>query len=416
MARGAAGRWGRRSFSALAHRNYRLMWLGTLVSNTGDWMDQVALNWLVVSTTGSAFDLALVNLCRGLPILAFSLVGGAMADRLPRRQLMMITQTGAMLLAFVLAGMVLAGAAPIWAILLVAMGRGTFVAFNMPVRHSLISDLVPRADLPNAIALHSLTVNVTKIIGPAIAGLVIAGFGMGICFLLNALSFIVVLASLRAMQIPQAAPPPKPSLPLAKSIQEGVSYVRQDRIILMLVAIALVPTFFGQPYLSLLVLFAHDVFDIGPTGLGFLISCAAVGSVLGALGMASFPKAATSGLWMIGFLVVFGAVLVVFGLSPLLWAAPVLLLAAGASQIAYNATNNTILQLRTPDHVRGRVISILMLNRGLVQLGTAALAALAGVVGVQAALAASGGVIVLLGVGLWIKEPRLRQLQSDEAR
>lgn len=402
-----------KAFSALSHRNYRLMWTGTLVSNTGDWMDQVALNWLVVSTTGSAFHLALVNLCRGLPILLFVLVGGAMADRLPRRRLMMLTQSAAMALATFLAVMVIWGGAPVWAILLVATGRGIFTAFNMPVRHSLISELVPKSDLPNAIALHSMTVNLTKIIGPALAGLIIGTFGTGVCFALNAVSFIVVIRSLQAMRFPPD-PPRAPSQSLGRSILEGITYVRGERTVLLLVMIALVPTFFGQPYLSILTLFAHDVFRIGPEGLGILMAFAAGGSVLGALVLASFPALAASGWWMTVFLIGFGAVLLAFAASPYLMLAPLLLFAAGAFQIAYNATNNTILQMRVPNDVRGRVISILMLNRGLVQLGTAATAGVAGMIGPRWAMAGNGLVILLLGAFILLRERRVTTLTGNQ--
>jgi MFS family permease len=403
-------RWRRQTFSALSHRNYRLMWLGTLISNTGDWMDQIALNWLVVVTSGSPFELALVNLCRGLPILIFTLVGGAMADRLERRRLMMVTQSCAMLLAFVLAGMIFSGHASIPAILAVATARGIVIAFNLPVRHSLIPELVPAADLPNAVALNSLTMNTTKIIGPALAGLIIAWLGTGACFLFNGLSFLVVLWTLSAMQFPAAARAVS-DLSLRQSIGEGIAYVRQDRTMLLLLLIALVPTFFGQPYLTLLALFAHTVFHIGPEGLGLLTSCAAAGSVCGALMLASLPKVAASGRAMLGFLVAFGVLLCAFALNPILALAPVLLLGVGAMQIAYNASNNTILQMRAPNHMRGRVMSMLLLNRGLVQLGAAMSAALAGLIGAPYAVAGTALVIVLFATTISIRSRRIREIK-----
>ena len=388
--------WVRRTVSALAYRNYRLMWIGTLISHSGDWMDQIALNWLVIQMTGSPFDLALLNLCRGLPILAFTLVGGAMADRLERRRLIMITQTCAMLLALSLAAMVLTGTATLAAVLVIATARGIVISFNLPVRQSLIPELVPEADLPNAVALNSLTVNVTKIVGPTLAGLIIAGFGTGICFLVNGLSFIAVIWTLHAMRFPAVARKPS-ELSLRQSIAEGLGYVRNDRTVLLLVLIALVPTFLGQPYLTLLTLFARTVFDIGPGGLGLLTSCAAAGAVGGALMPAAMPRWAASGRAMLIFLIVFGAMLCAFALNPILALAPVLLLGVGAMQIAYNVSNNTILQMRVPNHMRGRVTSVLLLNRGLVQLGAALSAAAAGLIGPQYALASTGLVIVLFG-------------------
>lgn len=391
--------WTRRTFSALAHRNYRLMWIGTLISHTGDWIDLVALNWLVVTMSGSPFDLALVNLARGLPVLLFTLIGGVVADRWERRRLMMVTQTSAMLLAFVLAAMVFSGTASIVAVMLVAVGRGIIISFNLPVRHSLIPELVPAEDLPNAVALQSATQNVTKVVGPALAGLIIAAFGTGVCFLVNGLSFLAVLWTLGAMRFPPFQRKGE-QLSFRRSIAEGIGFVRNDRTVLLLVLVALVPTFFGQPYMTLLALFAYSVFEIGPQGLGLLTSAAAVGSVLGALVVASNPKWGSSPRAMLAFLMAFGLFLCLFALNPVVFLAPVLLLGVGAMHIAYSAANNTILQMRIPNHVRGRVTSVLLLNRGLVQLGAAASAGLAGLIGAPFAVAIAGLVIVLFGAAI----------------
>ena len=157
--------------AVLRHRNYRLLWIGTLFSNSGDWMDQIALNWLVLETTGSAAMLGLVNFCRAVPILALTLLGGVAADRFERRRLMMASQALGMVLAFLLALLVAIGQANIWVILAIAAGRGAMVAFNQPARHSLVSEIVPRDVLPSAIALNSLTFNLTKVIGPSAGGI-----------------------------------------------------------------------------------------------------------------------------------------------------------------------------------------------------------------------------------------------------
>ncbi len=399
------------TFAALRHRNFRLLWSGTLISHSGDWMDQVALNWLVLQMTDSAFYLGLVNFCRAIPILVFTLLGGAAADRVERRRLMMVTQSSAMLLAFVLAGLVISGTANILLVLVIATGRGIVIAFNLPARHSLIPELVPRNDLANAVALNSLTLNVTKIIGPALGGLIIAAYGTGACFLFNGLSFLVVIWMLWAMDMPPSTRA-RPESGIARSIAEGMRFVRDDRTILLLVLVAIVPTFFGQPYLHLLALFAHDVFDIGPGGLGLLTSCAAAGAVGGALLVASIPARAATGAAMLGFLLAFGALLCAFALNPVLWLAPALLFGVGAMHIAYNASNNTILQLRLPDHVRGRVLSVLLLNRGLVQLGTASLATLAGLVGPPLAVAASGLAMMVFATAIIVCSPTLRRLAA----
>lgn len=387
-----------RSFAALHHRNFRLLWGGTLVSNTGDWMDQIALNWLVISTTGDPFHLAALNFCRALPILVFTILGGAVADRIERRRMLMATQSCALALALVLAALVLNGHTPLWAILLVATARGMVVSFNLPARHSLIPQLVPPEDLPNAVALNSMTINITKIVGPMLAGVTIAAFGLGVCFVLNALSFTYVIWSLHRMQFPDRPKRETPSLPLGRSIAEGLAYTWNDRTLLLLVIAALVPTFFGQPYMALLTIFAHSVYETGPEGLGLLSACASVGSVCGAFMLASMPGWLSSTRAMLIFLMLLGTFLVLFALSPAMAIAVPFLFMVGAMNIACNASNNTLIQLRAPDHMRGRVMSIMLTNRGLAQLGVAAWAALSGLIGIQAAVALSGMSIVVLGL------------------
>ena len=402
--------WSARTFSSLRYRNYRLLWTGTLISNSGDWMDQIALNWFVVSTTGDPYYLALVNLSRAVPILVFTLIGGAVADRVERRKMLIATQASAMMLAFLLAAMVIAGHAPMWAVLLLAAGRGILMSFNMPARHSLISELVPTSELPNAVALNSMTINITKILGPGAGGLIIATLGTGACFLINGLSFLFVLWTLHSMKIaprPEAETKtgvqrPRPAESLIQSVGSGLRYTWSHTEILLLVLVSLVPTFFGQPYLVLLTLFAQDVFMTGPEGLGLLISCAATGSVCGALMLAGMPQWAASPRIMLIFVILFGVLLAVFATTSYMLLALPLLFAVGALNIAGNASNNTILQLRTAASMRGRVLSIMLLNRGLAQLGAATSAAIAGLIGVQATVAAAGCLIVAFGAYAFI--------------
>jgi MFS family permease len=399
------------TFAALRHRNYRLLWIGTLISHTGDWMDQIALNWLVLQMTGSPAHLGLVNFFRGAPIFVFALLGGVAADRLERRYLMMTTQGSAMLLAFVLAGLVFFEIADVWILVAVATCRGIIVSFNLPARHSLVSELVPREDLANGIALMSLTLNITKIIGPLIAGVVIGAAGVAACFALNGLSFIAVLWTLYSMDLPaQVADASEESF--GESLLQGFSFIRQHRVIRLLVLVALIPMFFGQPYLTMLAVFARDVYDLGPEGLGLLVACAAAGSVCGALMVASLSQASRRGTVMLGFLLAYGILLVSFSLNSWAVLAPPLLLAIGAMQIAYNASNNTILQLSVPDKMRGRVLSTLFLNRGLVAFGTAFVAFLASAIGPQLAMAATTSVMAIVAVALLLTSPTIRNFSA----
>ena len=403
---------GFRNISAvLRHRNFRLLWTGTLVSNTGDWMDQVALNWLVLETTGSAVYLGLVNLFRAVPILALTLIGGVAADRFERRRLMMASQAFGMVLAVLLAALVALGQTQIWIILAIAAGRGAMVAFNQPARHTLISEVVPRHILPSAIALNSLTFNLTKIIGPLLAGIIIAAWGTAACFAVNALSFIAVLWTLALMQFPPRALR-EGGESVLQSLAVGFAYLRTNRTVMLLVLVAFIPVFFGQPYLQLLALFAVEIFRVGPDGVGTLTACAAFGAMGGALVLATVPAATRSGATMLLVMLAYGLAICLFALTDdFHWAAGLLML-CGAGQIACNATNNILLQTIVPDEVRGRVLSVLLLNKGLVQLGTAAVAMLAAFTGVRWALLMSGSVVVLSACAVLVLAPSIRRLRT----
>lgn len=399
------------TFAALRHRNYRLLWAGNLISNSGDWIDQVALNWLVISTTHSPIYLGLVNMARGLPLVFFALVGGVVADRMDRRRMLMITQTCAMLFAVALAILVYLDEAPIWAILLLATGRGIVIAFNTPARHSLISELVPRQDLPSAVALNSVTLNFSKVVGPLASAAILASLGTAACFLANALSFTAVLAMLLIMDLPAKPVRESRRESVLDSLLQGIRYLRNDSVLLLLVLVALVPTFFAQPYVQLLAIFAHDVFDVGATGLGIMVAVAACGSIVGGLFAVWVQREARKGSAMLLFMAGFGLFLVLFAMSPSITIAIPLLFLAGAMHIAYNTSNNTILQMTVDDEYRGRVLSTLFMTRGLVSLGTAATATLAHFAGARIAMALMAGFVVLFAALLWVRAPRLRSLR-----
>lgn len=395
----------------LRHRNFRLLWSGTLVSNSGDWMDQVALNWLVLETTGSAFYLGLVNLCRAVPILALTLIGGVAADRFERRRLMMASQAFGMALAVTLAVLVALGHTQIWIILIIASGRGAMIAFNQPARHSLVSEVVPRHILPSAIALSSLTFNLTKIIGPLLAGIIIATWGTAACFAANALSFVAVLWTLALMQFPPQAQRTRGESVL-QSLRVGFVYLGTNRLMLLLVLVAFIPVFFGGPYLQLLALFTVEVFQAGPDVVGMLTACAALGAMGGALVLATVPQATRSGLMMLLVMLAYGAVICAFAVTgDIRWAGALLML-VGAGQIACNAINNILLQTIVPDEVRGRVLSVLLLNKGLVQLGTFTVATLAAFTGVRRAMLLSGSVVIVSAIALLLLAPALRRLRT----
>ncbi|MBI2955247.1 MAG: MFS transporter [Chloroflexi bacterium] len=398
-----------RTFSSLHHRNFRLLWIGTLISNSGDWMDMVAFNWLVLELTGSPFYLGLVNFCRAVPVLLLTIFGGVAADRVERRKLMMITQAIAMILALLLAAMVSLGIASVWAVMVIATLRGILMSFNLPARQTMLSDLVPRDNLSNAIALNSVTLAITRIIGPSLAGILISLVGVAGCFYINGISFLAVLWTLHAMEIPPWKKSPD-GVSVRQSLVEGFEYIRSRSTIMWLVVIALVPMFFGQPYITMLTVFARDVLDIGSVGLGVLTSASAFGAIIGALMLASLKSSAPWGAIMLLGMTAFGLLLIVFSYSTWPAISVLLLIAIGIVSASYNSSNNTLLQLNVPDEFRGRVLSTMFTSRGMVPLGTAMAGILAALFGIEAAVASMGAVIVLLGIVITIVVPSLRKL------
>jgi MFS family permease len=384
------------ALESLRHRNYRLLWSGNLISQTGDWMDQVALNWLVYQLTGSAFYLGVLNLCRLGPVLLFTLVGGVIADRVERRWLMFTTQTIAMVLAFVLAVLVSTGRVELWMVVLVAVGRGVALAFNFPARQSLISDLVPRELLSNAVALNQATANLTRVIGPTIGGILIATVGVAGAFYINGFSFLAVLWGLKLMRFPPRQVQARKGI--LTDLVGGLRYIQGRPDLRMLVLLALVPMILGMPYMTMLTVFASDVLQVGGSGLGLLVACSGGGAVCGALFIAS--RGSRSGRRRVMFfgLLGFGIALTIFAVSPWFWLSAGSLLAVGFSQQVYNAQNNALIQEEVDPEYRGRVLSTLFLNRGLVPLGTVIAGFGTDLFGPQVTLATMAGALLLMAL------------------
>ncbi len=400
----------RQTFSSLRHRDYMLFWMGTVTSQSGDWMDQIAFNWLILVISNSPLSLGLVNLCRAIPILLLVPLGGVAADHWERRKILMTTQSIAMFLAFILGALITTNLINIWEIYVIAALRGAIMSFNMPARQSLISNLVPKDDLPNAIALNSATTNLTRVLGPSLGGILIAIVGIDWLFYLNGLSFLAILYTLHLMKDTQKGGSKSQSHPL-QELKDGFVFLRGSKLLLYLALLGVVPMFFGQPYLTMLAVFARSVLRIGPAGLGLLTSTAAIGSIAGALTVASRRKAPRISvmLWEIMF---FGLALLLFSFSRWVSASLIFLFLAGASNIAYNATNNTLLQLNVPDSYRGRVLSVLFINRGIVPLGTAMTGLLAEKYGAPMALGFMATILIILSIAAYFSRPRMSDLKS----
>jgi predicted MFS family arabinose efflux permease len=400
------------TFGALQrHPNFRLYWAGALLSNVGTWMQTLAQSWLVYQLTGSALLLGTVNFLQGVPALFLSLVGGVLADRVERRTLMLVTQTAQMLLAFLLAGLTLAHVVRVEHVMAIAFLSGLVNAINTPVRQGIISDLVPRSDLQNAIAVSTAQFQTSQLLGPAIAGVVVAQAGAGWAFLLNGISFVAVIVSLVLLRLPPWKAPPH-KLSLWQSAKEGIAFVFHHEVLGTLVLIAAVPAVFARPLQqSLMPVFAESVLHVGAQGLGALMSATGAGALVGALCVASLSGFRRRGLLQLVMGIVYGVALVLFAGSRRVELSLALLFAGSACNMVFSSLNQTFLQSLAPDAMRGRVLSVLTLTTfGLMPLGSMAAGAAAQQWGAAVVVGVGGAVCALFALGVLLTRPRQRAL------
>jgi MFS family permease len=349
---GTARRYG---FGAFAHRNFRLFLFGQTVSLTGTWMQSIAQGWLVLLLTNSPFYVGLVSALGSLGVLVFTLYAGVIADRTDKRRTVVITQTLQMLQAFALAALVWSGEVTTESVMALAAFLGVVSAFDIPTRQAFIVEMVGKDDLMNAIALNTSVFNLTRVLGPVLAGFLIGAQGVAICFFLNGLSYLAVIGSLLAMRLPPYTPHATP-LSAWQGFREVVAYLRGDRRASTLVALTAIISIFGFPYLVLMPVFARDVLRVGATGYGILSAAVGTGAVAGALTVAVFSARIRKGGTLVAAGTLFGALLAVFALSRSFAIALATLVLVGAAMIVNNALTNTLLQTHVPDHLRGRIM------------------------------------------------------------
>jgi MFS family permease len=377
--------------SALGHRDFRLFWSGQLVSLIGTWMQSVGQAWLVLELTGSPFQLGLVTALQFTPILLLSPVGGALSDRFPKRRIILLTQAIMMAQAFVLAGLVWSGQVRYWHVAVLATIYGLGRAVDIPARQSYITDLVGRADLPNAVALNSLVFNGARIVGPAVAGLLIAGFGVALAFFLNGLSFVAVLAALLATRTP-GNPDPAGRLGIRAGVWGALDYAARTPSTAFTLSLVVVVSVLVLNFNVVVPLIAKDVLHEGAHGFGLLMSALGAGAVMAGVGLTLLRRGRPP-LW---FLAASAAVLSAGTASLALvghfGAAAILLVALGCCQILFSTGCNTTLQLETPDALRGRVMGLYALaNAGMTPFGSLLMGVIAERLGVRAACALGGG-------------------------
>ena len=380
------------AFAALRHRDFRLLWLGQIVSVTGSQMQFVAINWHVYVLTKSAFALGLVGLFRGVPIIICSLAGGVVADAIDRKRLMFVTQTVMLASAALLTAGTIAGFESVWPIYVLSAISSAATAFDTPARQALMPTLVPIEDFPNAVSLAVIVFNVATIAGPAIAGFLLAESGPAIIYGINSLSFLAVIAALVAMRAsgqPDLQTGRKEALSLA-ALKEGLRFVRHTPIIVQTMTLDFVATFFASATL-LLPIFAQERLHVGARGYGFLAAAPAIGSVLTALVMARLGTLRRQGRLVVAAVAVFGVATAAFGVSTVYWVSLLMLAITGAADTVSTVLRQTIRQLVTPNHLRGRMTSInMMFFMGGPQLGELEAGVLAGFIGAPLSVVIGG--------------------------
>lgn len=401
----------KQTFVAFQYRNYRLWFIGQLVSLVGTWMQATAQAYLVFQLTHSPLYLGYVGFAAGVPSWMFMLYGGVIADRIPRRKLMLITQSFMMLLAFVLAGFSFSNLVQPWHIILLALALGVANAFDAPARQAFIFEMVEREDLTNAIALNSSMFNLATVAGPAIGGIVYALVGPAWCFTLNGLSFLAVIAALMLMRLKPFVAPNRATAAL-DDLKEGLRYIRANPAIRTLIGAAAVISLFGLAYMTLIPAWAVTVLGGDETTNGWLQSARGLGALSGALMIASLGRITYKGKLLAIGMFVFPSLLLLFAAARWLPLSLLALVGVGwGFMILFNMAN-TLIQTLVSDELRGRVVSVYTLNFfGLMPLGALLAGGVAEVIGEPLTIILSALISLGFAIFLWVRVPALRRLE-----
>ncbi len=406
----AESRFGLRAFSPLRHLDYRYLWTGTVLMSAGQWIQQVTLGWLLYDLTGSSVLLGALNGVRALPFLVAGPIAGVAADRMDRRQLMLRTQYVLIVTALAMGALVVSGYLQPWHLFVFTLLTGMAWAFNEPVRQSCVPGVVPKNELMSAIALNSMGFNINKVLGPALGGVLIAAFGAGGNFFVQSVAYAGVLLMIYWMHVPPTPEDARQSSALA-NLKEGLAYVWSNPTVLALMMAAYVPRVFAVPYQTLMPVFQKDVLGVGPEGLGLLLAAPGAGAVLSVLLLSSSTYGIKrKGLLLLWSLIFLGSFLILFSRMKSFPVALIVLVGVGACQIMFMATTNTLLQMLTPDALRGRVMSLYMLDRGLMPAGALMAGVAAHLVGAPTTVAIMGGIVIVLALLVAWLVPRMRRL------
>lgn len=382
-------------FSSLSVKYFRIYWLGMFVSLIGTWIQTVAQSWLVFQLTNSAFLLGVVGFLGSIPMFVLSLFGGVLADRVNKRNILIFTQAAFMLLAFLLAILTQFKFITPWQIMTIALLNGIIMAFDAPARQSIVVELVGKKHLFNAIALNSVSFNASRIIGPAIAGVLVSIIGMSGCFYLNGFSFLAVIIALFFIKFePKVIQKNNSAL---KDLKEGLSFISHNPLILALVSMVAAMSFFGISYIILMPVFVNNVLHSGVKGLGILMSSAGFGALIGALILARLGDFKYKGRLLVVSAFLFSLALIIFSLSKSYALSIFALMFVGCTSVIPIALVNTLLQINVPDEFRGRVMSLFMITfAGVMPFGNLISGSLAQTFGVSIALTFCGLICLIM--------------------
>ncbi len=400
------------TFASLRHTDYLYLWVGNLFNTAGMWIQQVTVGWLVWKLSGSATMVGVASSLRFLPFLFMGPLGGVAADRMDRRRLLMMTQVLMAAAAVLFAVVVAMDWVRVWHAMLFSLVMGCGVAMNAPVRQSLIANTVPREELGNAVALHATAINATRVIGPAVGGMLIVALGMAGNFLLQAGLYICTVAIIFPMKVPYRDTLSASEESALRSLKEGIRYIWDDKTLFGLMMLSFIPALFVMPILQIMPAFTEEVLHAQANIYGYLITSYGVGALLATLTMASFGSMIRSGSLGIAALLASAVFVIFFSQSTWLWAAYILLAAMGFSVLIFRVNNNTLVQTLVPDALRGRVMSLYQIDHALMPLSSSALGVCADVFSVPTSMAVSGVLCLVVTGGLMAGVKQIRDLRK----
>lgn len=396
-------------FTALKHKNFRYYWIGMCVSLIGTWMQNIAQPWLAYTLTNSPFLLSLIGIAQFTPMLIFSLFAGVVIDKFSKKKILLFTQSASLVITLILAILVWTGKVQYWHILIMATALGIVNTVDMPSRQSVIIELVGKEDLMNAIALNSMVFNLARIVGPAIAGIVMGYAGIAICFFVNAISFCAVVISLLFIKLNSAAKKYKDNTRVLEEIKDGLKYIYHKKILLYTTLILTIVGTFAPNFNVLVPVFAKEILNQNETGFGILMSFMGFGSFLGAMFIATLSKSGPKKFIVYIVPLIVGAALIITGYSNVYLLTGIFLAVTGFFFIAFTSSANSTLQLNSSNEYRGRVMSVYTLVfSGSTPVGNLYAGLFAEHFSARVGFAACGGIIILLMIPLLLTKRRLK--------